>query len=203
VSVVTAERISDGFAVLILSIFGVLAYPEYWPAFVIVFGLLFVIVVVSQIRPLSLRLIGVMDHVPLVNRFSGSIRQFYEGSFTLFRPRATLAAVSLGTISWFAEGVGFFVILLGLGLTPDRNTLVMAVFILSFSTIIGAISALPGGLGAAEASIAGMLVLLLGLNRDTAAAATLLIRLATLWFGVALGLLVWTRSRDLLGMDNR
>ena len=54
-----------------------------------------------------------------------------------------------------------------------------------------------GGLGAAEASIAGMLGLLLGLTRDTAAAATLLIRFATLWFAVALGLIVWGFSKKL------
>jgi uncharacterized membrane protein YbhN (UPF0104 family) len=38
------------------------------------------------------------------------------------------------------------------------------------------------------------------LPADTAAAATLLIRLATLWFGVSLGLIVWAFSKDLLGM---
>ena len=61
VSVVTAERISDGFAVLILSIIGVLAYPEYWPAFASVFSVLLVIVIISQIRPLALGLINFMD----------------------------------------------------------------------------------------------------------------------------------------------
>lgn len=72
---------------------------------------------------------------------------------------------------------------------------------LSFSTVIGAISTLPGGLGAAEASIAGMLILLLSLGTGTAAAATLLIRFATLWFGVGLGVLVWIVSPDLLGIS--
>ncbi|MGD8758813.1 MAG: hypothetical protein PVJ07_01015, partial [Anaerolineales bacterium] len=50
----------------------------------------------------------------------------------------------------------------------------------------------------AEASIAGMLTLLMALPAHTAAAATLLIRFATLWFGVSLGLVVWAFSRDLL-----
>jgi Na+-driven multidrug efflux pump len=45
-----------------------------------------------------------------------------------------------------------------------------------------------------------MLLLLLDLGNDTAAAATLLIRFATLWFGVGLGLLVWAFSPDLLGL---
>jgi uncharacterized protein (TIRG00374 family) len=67
--------------------------------------------------------------------------------------------------------------------------------------VVGAVSALPGGIGAAEASIAGMLVLVAGLTGAQAAAATLLIRLATLWFGVALGLAAWTFSADLLGLQ--
>jgi uncharacterized protein (TIRG00374 family) len=81
------------------------------------------------------------------------------------------------------------------------ETLSLAVFILAFSTVVGAVSALPGGLGAAEASIAGMLTLLLGLPGETAAAATLLIRFATLWFGVALGLTIWAFSRGLLALE--
>ena len=79
----------------------------------------------------------------------------------------------------------------------------IAVFTLAFSTIVGAVSALPGGLGAAELSITGMLSLLLGLSVGTSAAATLIIRFATLWFGVTLGLLVWTRSRDWLLLEPR
>ena len=67
--------------------------------------------------------------------------------------------------------------------------LALAVFTLSFSTVVGAVSALPGGLGAAEVSIAGMLTLLGNISPAVSTSATLLIRLATLWFGVLLGLL--------------
>jgi uncharacterized membrane protein YbhN (UPF0104 family) len=92
-----------------------------------------------------------------------------------------------------------YLILIGLGVKPSEHTLFAAIFTLSFSIVIGAASALPGGLGASEASIAGMLTLLLGLTASQSAAATLLIRFATLWFGVSLGLLVWAISPRLLG----
>jgi uncharacterized membrane protein YbhN (UPF0104 family) len=49
---------------------------------------------------------------------------------------------------------------------------------------------LPGGLGVAVASVAGMLLILLeddGIGRGVATAATLIIRFATLWFAVFLG----------------
>lgn len=198
VTVVLAERISDGLAVLILSTLGVIAYPRYWPAFATVVVLLVAFVALSQIRPLALWLIGVAQRMPLVKRIAPHLSEFYEGTYSLFRPHATLIAVGLGTVAWLGEGVALYFVLLGLGVPGGEQTFFLSVFILSFSTVIGAISALPGGLGAAEASIAGMLTLLMALPAHTAAAATLLIRFATLWFGVSLGLVVWAFSRDLL-----
>jgi uncharacterized protein (TIRG00374 family) len=198
ISVVLAERVSDGLGVLILSTLGVIAYPRYWPAFAVVLGSLIVMIVLVQIRPAALWLLDVGSRLPLLKRISSGLRQFYEGSYTLFKPKALLVAVGIGTISWLGEGIGMYYVVKGLGVPGGWHTLSIAVFVLAFSTVIGAVSALPGGLGAAEASIAGMLVLLLDLSKDTAAAATLLIRFATLWFAVALGLTVWGVFRQKL-----
>jgi glycosyltransferase 2 family protein len=198
VSVVVAERVSDGLAVLGLSTLGVIAYPQYWPGFAAVLAGLLGVVVLSQIRPLALWMLDLGECIPLLRRFMGGVRDFYEGSFALFKPWVTLGAVALGLVSWLGEGMGFYLILLGLGEPASIKTMAMAVFVLSFSTVIGAVSALPGGIGASEASIAGMLVLIAGISGSSAASATLLIRLATLWFGVGLGLVVWVFSRDLI-----
>ena len=202
ISVVLAERISDGLGVLVLSTLGVIAYPRYWPVFALVLGGLLGIIIVSQIRPLAFWFLGLCEKIPLVKKTAPGLREFYEGSFSLFRPKATLIAVGLGTISWFGEGIGFSLVLWGLGLPANWETLATAVFVLAFSTVVGAASALPGGLGAAEISIAGMLALTLGMPAAMAATATLLIRLATFWFGLAIGLVSWIFSPDLLGMKN-
>lgn len=200
ISVVVAERISDGMAVLMLSVAGIIAYPDYWPAFAVVLALLLSIIVISQIRPLALVVLGWMERLPITRRFTGGLREFYEGSYTLFKPLPTLLAVGLGTVSWLGEGIGFYLILVGLGLTPSLQLAATAIFILAFATVIGAASTLPGGLGAAEASIAGMLTLLVGIEPALATTATLLIRLATFWFGIALGIVAWLFSPDLLGL---
>jgi len=202
IAVVVAERISDGLAVLLLSTLGVIAYPRYWPAFAVILALLLGVVIVSQIRPLAHALLDLGERLPGLRRLAHPLREFYEGSFALFRPSATLIAVGLGTISWFWEGVGLYLVLLGLGTPAGWQTLSTAVFVLAFSTIMGAASTLPGGLGAAEASIAGMLALLLSMASGAAAAATLLIRFATLWLGVSLGLVVWAFSRHLLALQS-
>ncbi len=200
VSVIVAERISDGLAVLALSVLGVIAYPQYWLAFALILALLAGLVIISQIRPLALGLLSFAGRLPMVKKLIPAVREFYEGSFNLFRPQATLVAVSLGTVSWLGEGIGFYFILTGLGMPATIETLANAVFILAFSTVVGAVSALPGGLGASEASIAGMLVLVAGADPAVASAGTLIIRLATLWFGVSLGLAVWAFSTRLLGL---
>jgi uncharacterized protein (TIRG00374 family) len=200
IAVVLAERISDGLAVLVLSSLGMIAYPRFWPAFAAVLLVLSAIIIISQIRPLALALLDFGERLPLVRKFIRPLRQFYEGSYLLFKPASTLIAVGLGTVSWLGEGIGFYLILIGLGQPTGWDTLSIAIFVLAFSTIIGAVSTLPGGLGAAEASIAGMLILLLDMESGSAAAATLLIRFATLWFGVGLGLLTWLFSADLLGL---
>ncbi len=203
ISVVVAERISDGLAVLGLSTLGVVAYPQYWPAFLLVLLLLLGVVILSQIRPAALWALALVEKLPLVGRLAPGLREFYEGSFALFKPWATLLAVGLGTISWLGEGIGFYFILLGLGVTPGMLHLGLAIFVLSFSTIVGAVSALPGGLGAAEASIAGMLALVLKADAALATSATLLIRLATLWFGVGLGLIAWSISPDFFSLRTK
>lgn len=199
--VVLAERISDGLAVLALSTLGVLAYPQYWPVFAAVLAGLLAIVVLSQIRPLARRLVAWAGRLPVIGRFASAFYELYESAYLLFGPRATLTAVGLGTVAWLGEGLAMYLVLLGLGVAPSPETLGLAVFVLAFSTVIGAISTLPGGLGAAEGSIAGMLTVLLGLSAGLAASATLLIRFATLWFGVGLGLLVWATSRNFVSLE--
>jgi uncharacterized protein (TIRG00374 family) len=201
IPVVAAERLSDGLAVLLLSTVGVIAYPQYWPGFALVLVGLLGIIVVSQVRPLALWLLALAARLPLVARFAPQLREFYEGAYQLFSPRSTLVAVGLGVVSWLGEGLGFYLVLRGLGLPPALSTASVAVFVLSFSTIVGAVSSLPGGLGAAEASIAGLLALTLGVAGDLAATAALLIRFFTLWFGVLLGLAVLAGSRHLLLLD--
>ena len=95
-----------------------------------------------------------------------------------------LYGIALGLIAWGAEGIAFFYIMHVLGSDISLQT---ALFIYSFSMLVGALSFLPGGLGGTEASMVALLMLN-GIGQPEAVAATVLIRLATLWFAVALGI---------------
>lgn len=203
VSIVVAERISDGLAVLLLSTLGIIAYPQYTFAFMFVLVFLVSLIFISQIKPIAYWIINLTSKIPVIMKLTPHLLEFYEGSFIVFRPRTTILAVGLGTISWFFEGVGFYYLLTVLGQPSNLETFSNAIFILAFSTVVAAVSTLPGGLGAAEASIAGMLTLLVGMNATNAAFATLIIRLATLWFGISLGMITWLLSLELLGFKEK
>ena len=64
--------------------------------------------------------------------------------------------------------------------------------------LIGAITLRPGGLGSTEAGTVGLLVLQ-GVGISAATPATLLIRLMTLWFATAIGVicLLWQLRDEL------
>jgi len=194
--VVLAERMTDGLAMLILAGVGLFAFADLaarLAAGVALLGIVGIIVVV-QIRPLALWMLHTGERLPLVRRFAGSLTQLYESSYTLFRPRNLLVAVSIGVISWLGEGVAYFLVVRGIGAEDSIPAALIAIFIFSISSIVGAVVATPGGLGGTEGSLVALSEQLLGLARTPASAAALLIRFATLWFGVLLGvisLLLW------------
>jgi len=70
--------------------------------------------------------------------------------------------------------------------------MLLAIFIFSISTVLGAVVGTPGGLGGTEGGLVALAVQFLDMGRTAATAAALLIRFATLWFGVALGLISLT-----------
>lgn len=192
-AVIAAERITDGLAMLALAGVGLTQFA-YGRPLLGAAAAVALVAVVSLRRPALLRAMAArLARLPVVGgpaaKIAHHVEHFLDASNVLYAPGLLLGSIALGVVSWFGECVAFFLILTGLGLEPSWHLLVVATFVLSVSSVFGALSLLPGGLGVAEASVAGMLLLLLGddLDRGTAAAATLLIRFATLWFAVILG----------------
>jgi len=114
------------------------------------------------------------------------MHETYDVMHVLIRIRPLCWGTLLGTLAWFWEALAFFLVLVIFGQTI---ALLDAVFIYALSTLLGAVLFLPGGLGVTEGSLTGLSVLA-GVPKSIAAAATLIIRVATLWFAVALGLTI-------------
>lgn len=213
--IIIAERVTDGLAMLVLGAIGLggilvtsaghnQIMLRYLPAYFLILGILLAGIVIIQIRPLFLWLLRWAERIPLIGRLSRSLHHLYESSYELFRPKVLLLSVFLGIVSWAGECIGFFLILQGLGIAPTWLLFWQATFMLAAATIIGAVSGLPGGLGAAEFTIAGMMQTLVLGHPDPglAGTATILVRLFTLWFAVILGLITAAVFRRRLFPDN-
>jgi len=199
--VILAERLTDGVAMLVLASAGLLLYRHGWQALLLIALAAVVAVTVVQSRSLSLRLLTALEGIPAVGKRAHSLRQFYESAYVLLGPRPLMTALAIGIVSWSGECVAFFLVLVGLGFPPSVGLLIRAAFVLATSTLVGSASLLPGGLGAAEASSAALLRLVLpGITGPTAVVATLLIRFCTLWFGVAVGVVSLLVFRKRLGL---
>jgi len=187
---IAAERITDGAAMLILALIGLLQF-RYGRPFVALAVIVFLLGVALIQRPELLHaLLNRLAGWPIVGGGITHARAFLDASHTLFQPKLLAQAVGLGVISWTGECVAFFLVLVGLGIDATWTLFLGATFILALSSLAGGASMLPGGLGVTDATVAGMLLLLIddpSMNRTVAAAATLIIRFATLWFAVLIG----------------
>jgi uncharacterized protein (TIRG00374 family) len=190
--VVAAERLSDGIAVLLLLAvaIGALSADQYWPVVVLALAALALLIGVLQYRALCQWLLDRVAHVPLVRRIAGPLRDFYASSYEIVRWKNLFVAVGLGSAANFLDGVGVYLILVGLGQPATPDTLFMALLVISLSVVVGSLSTLPGGLGAADLSIGVTMRAVVGLDVAAAGLATLLARFVQLWWGVLVGMAV-------------
>jgi glycosyltransferase 2 family protein len=106
-------------------------------------------------------------------------------SRTLLLPKVLLFGLGLGILSWGAEGLGFHLVCNGLSFHVEP---LQAIGIYAVASLAGvAAILLPAGIGGTEAVMTTLLVSR-GAPLADALIATLLCRLATLWFAVIIGL---------------
>ncbi len=177
---VLMERVTDLVSVILMGLVGLLLLPPS-----ISFLLLLALAVLAAaLYVFSTRHTDRVLGFPLVRRWQEEIREARQGVRTLSRLRPMIAALTLGLVSWVSEGVALWVVLKGLG--GDVSVL-LSLPVYAGSVLAGAATTLPGGLLGTEGAMVAILQQI-GAERDIAAAGTLIVRVATLWFAVAVGL---------------
>jgi glycosyltransferase 2 family protein len=192
--IVFAERITDLLALFSITVIGVSVYGVA-PGLVAAAGVMIVagLMLLAWPRPAH-ALIDRLTRPRRLRRFRGLTRAMYDDLATMCQPGLLAAATAIAVPAWLCECLGF-----GLLLHAFPNTQVefgVAAMIYALTTIAGALSFLPGGLGVTEGAMMLMLVHSGGhITTATAFAATLLTRFATLWFGVAIGMVFMVIAR--------
>lgn len=188
VPAIGAERITD---LIALSGFAALAVLLYQRSIVVLIGIAGVVLgglIVLQWRWLCLRALSLCEGLPVVGPHVTELTTLYERTYALFRPRPLGVAMGLSLLAWGLEGLAFWVVIEGFGARADP---ILGLSVFGLGSIIGAVSFLPGGVGATEASMVGTLIAV-GYARPVAVGSTLLVRAGTLWYGALIGAVVFT-----------
>lgn len=182
-----SDQLSNLISIMLLVSVGLWAYPQAQPVIIVMGGnILGILLFLQQTKWLqALEAIAQRKLPAKPARLITSSIEIVLHSKRCFSLPMLLYGIGMGLIAWGAEGIAFYYIMHVLG---SDMTLQTALFIYAFSMLVGAISFLPGGLGGTEATMVALLMLN-NIDQPHAVAATVLIRLATLWFAVALGVL--------------
>lgn len=179
-----AERVADLIAVSLLALGGLSALGG--ATWVLVAGIAVVVggtalAGSAWFHSLALR---VVRHQEWARKHESSAQAISDTLQRALRWRTLAWSVPVSVVAWGLEGVGFALCLQAFGF--DALGLLAEVSVYGVATIAGAFSFLPGGIGLTEASMAGILMAA-GMAVASASAATLITRVATLWWSVAVG----------------
>jgi uncharacterized membrane protein YbhN (UPF0104 family) len=179
-----SERLSDLLAVVLLALLGATLYPHGWSVTAV--GLTCILLaqfVLSRPGLLEAAIRQLQSHAGRGARLTCQALLLLLEARRCHTPRLLFTSTVLSVVAWAAEACAFYLILHWMGVSTG---LAFAVSVYALSMLAGAISFMPGGLGSAEAVMISLL-LWAGVDDSHAIAATVMIRLTTLWFAVALG----------------
>jgi uncharacterized membrane protein YbhN (UPF0104 family) len=194
-SIVVAERLLDLVALVVLVSLGSTAFEA--GRAVAVSGALLVggIVLCCTVRPLGHGVLNLLERAGPLARLVPKARETYDALRELILPLPFLVGGAYALVGWTLECVATWVLVNGFN--EAQVGWDGATFGYAAGTLAGALAMLPGGLGVAEVGMSKLFrVAAPGLSVATATAATILVRLSTLWFGVLLGgvALAWLRT---------
>lgn len=186
--IILAERITDFLSLLVIAISGAYLF-DYGGKLTIIVAIFFItLIFIISNKKIALPIINFAERIPVIKKYIHNIQSAYESSYQLLKPVPLIQMTVLSLVAWGFECLGYYLILVNF----DVNFgIFWAFFSYSFSTIIGAISMLPGGLGLTEGSLTFLLVQK-QVAMDIAVATTFIIRVVTLWFAVLVGIVSLT-----------
>jgi uncharacterized protein (TIRG00374 family) len=180
--VIAAELYMDMIGLSVISLLAVGLFAKgMWAALI-----LCVLPLLALNQKFSGFCIDILAKIPSLKHRADDLRKAVDDMFGLFGFRTLIASFAITLIAWTSEGVALTLILNGLGFDMG---IIKSTAIFGFSTLIGVISMLPGGLIVTDAGLMGLIVHE-GVPAQAAGLATIMARVFTLWLAVGIGSIV-------------
>ncbi|MEO1374327.1 MAG: HAD-IB family hydrolase [Cyanobacteria bacterium J06635_10] len=191
------ERFTDALSVVLLVCLGLASIAVgtqvTWTILALAAIQVAIVLLLQHPKLLQRYLLKPLGRIQKLKPVVSKVDSLITSASILLKPKLLIGSILIALIAWGLEGVALYYIFQYL--EAQSITLYQAVLIHTASGLIGALSMLPGGIGGAEtASIS--LSTLYGATQSQAVAATLLIRLLTLWFAIVIGILAMLLDRN-------
>ncbi len=190
------ERFTDALSVVLLACLGLVSIMQeiqgYWAILILAGFQISFILLLQQPKLLRKYLLKPLSRISKLQKITNKLDSLINSASVLLKPKLLLGSTFIALIAWGLEGVALYYIFQYLGV--ESITLYQAVLIHTASGLIGALSMLPGGIGGMEAASISLSIFY-GATQTQAVAATFLIRLLTLWFAIAVGIIAMVSIR--------
>jgi uncharacterized protein (TIRG00374 family) len=197
VPVVVSERVTDLLALVILAMVGFslgVNTGDQLLSVILLGAMVLGGAVVLGTRTFYQKILKRLVSIGPMKRFQDSCDVIEDTMTKTLAPKPMLLAVAISVPGWFMECIELWLlltVLAGPSLTMGPVTLLLvATFIHATASVIGALTLSPGGVGSYELTSVVLITLLLSAIPEIGAlagAATILIRVVTLWFSVVVG----------------
>ncbi len=188
IAILLAERLLDLLAVWFIALLGIWTFEEYRWVIILTAVICSIAIILIQ-QPFTLRVLRYYSQKglsPLLTKICRFAADTLARTKDLVHIKPLAFGCALGILSWGAEAIGFVYLVHLLGY--DLNSYMIAA-VYSAAMLVGALSFLPGGLGGAEITM-HLLLMAMSVSEADSVAATLICRIATLWFAVVIGIFV-------------
>jgi uncharacterized protein (TIRG00374 family) len=195
--IVLAERVTDLAALLAIGLIGYFWSSRPELALALTLGMMLGFFLVGRSRRLGQLLVALAGKLPVVKRFQAKVASTHAALYELWHPITYVTGMLLALVVWLLQAV--IVVVFAQALHDAPVSMLQAGVAYAAPLLAGSLALLPGGLGVTEASMAGVLRTLSGMSPVGAATLTIMVRVSTFWFAIALGfgaLACWRFRRE-------
>lgn len=183
-SILLIERLGDLLAVVLLACGSLVLFADLRVYIAVGIALVGGVYIAAAHSHLSNAVLAYLTAMPRLRPIGLKIGRALDSGRQLLRPVPFAIGAGLAVVAWSCEATAFHLLISDLGI---QSSYLVSLSIYGVSTLAGALSTLPGGLGGVE-TVMALLLGRLGATVPAAAIAIIIFRVLTLWLFTLLGL---------------
>jgi len=184
VPIIIVEKAYELIGALLASIIGIIVLGMEFYLIIIAISGLIVIFFFMYHKSASELFFNRITKLKFFSKYVENISEFYEIVKKSTNVKVATICILLALTYWFMVSAAAYYTLIAFDVNILDYLKVLAIY--TTSSLLGAISFIPGGIGVTEGSIAGLFTLN-GIDVSTALILSVMIRILILWFSVCVG----------------